>query len=222
MLFPVLLFGQDIAMAINDSGEKFDINDFIHINQGNYRFSDTATESEMSASPIMMGCMGLLVDFHSSTGINGPQSCNGVINGLNIDSYSEGLSSSPSVGPGSPIATSPPSVQQVTITRVSDEYSAQLKSLLITGEIIPYIQISQYSDVSAYPNPFFNHRYEDCIITDLQSSTSAGSPSNEQITFAFTKACYQSNELNMSGGIISQTSACVDQTLTNQTTCSCN
>lgn len=221
MLFPVLLFGQDIAMAINDSVEKFDINDYIHINQANNRLHDTATASEMSASPIMMGCMGLLIDFHTSAGINGTQSCSNVDNGLEIQSFQEGISSFASVGPGSPIATSPPSMQQVNIVRAADVYSAKIKSLLITGEIIPYIQISKYPNESG-PNPIFNYRYENCIITQVSASVGAFELPSETITFAFTKACYQSNALNMSGSIISQTSACVDQTLTDQTSCTCD
>ncbi len=103
--------------------------------------------------------------------------------------YSEGLSALPSVGPGTPISTSPPVVQHVALMKYADGYSAQFKSLLISGETIPFIELSVYAQ-SALPNPYHFNRYENCIITSISDGGSGGeSITTENITFAFTKAC---------------------------------
>ena len=220
MLFPVLLLGQDIASATNASAESFKIDDFIYNNQVNNRLPNTATKSEMSASAAMMGCFGLIVELDPSAGVSGPQNCSLVTNGIEIDAYSEGLSTTASVGPGTPISAAPPAIQQVSFTRESDVNSAQFRSLLVTGQTIPYIEIFLYTSTSG-ANPDHYTKYENCIITNIQESgTSLGF--SESITFAFTKACYKSYELDSGGAIISETAACVDYTLTDQSTCSCD
>jgi type VI protein secretion system component Hcp len=224
LLFPVLLFGQDIAIAHGPSADLFDINDLLCINQSNERLPDTATKSEMSTLPSMMGCSGMIIEFDSGAGLIGPENCGGIANGFILLAYSEGLYNQTSVGPGTPISASPPTMHGFSLTRNTDEYSAQFRSLLITGETIPYIELSVYPNAgSANPRQF--NRYENCIISSISSGGSSGEDiTTENIAFTFTKACYLSNELdfNTGGTILSSTDACVDLSLIDQSTCSCD
>ncbi|MDF1698898.1 MAG: hypothetical protein P1U56_23795 [Saprospiraceae bacterium] len=224
MFFPVFLFAQDIAIAHGPSGDVLDINELLFISQSTERLPDTATKSEMSTSSNMMGCLGMLIEFDSGAGLSGPENCGEVSNGFVVLAYSEGFYNVTSVGPGAPISASPPTIQQVSITRNSDGNSAQFRSLVISGETIPYIELFEYPN-SGSANPRQVNRYENCIITFISGGGSSGEDlKTENISFAFTKACFTSNELDLNSGgtILSSTEACVDQSLVDQSTCSCD
>ena len=226
MLYAVLPFGQDIAMTTAGSGAEFEINDPADINQSSVRLPDTPTKFAKSTSPFLMDmCFDkIIIEFPMSTGISGPNTCDGISNGIGVLAYAEGLSCETSVGPGTPISAAPAVLQSVNFTRFTDVYSAEFRSLLITGTTIPYIEISFVKSImDGTKRQYVLNRYEGCLINSAQSGASGGEENpTENFSFSFTKACYRTFERSFStGAIISQNDACVDLTLTDQAGCAC-
>jgi type VI secretion system secreted protein Hcp len=225
MLFPVFLFGQDIAMTPDVSGENFEMNDLIYTTQDNIDHTVSPAKFKKIETALMMDMCGKIVmEVDPSFGITGTNTCPGVTSGTEVLVYSEGLSAVTTVGPGTPISSSPPVLQSVNLTRYTDGFSAQIRSLLITGTTIPYIEITWTTDIKdGTQRELYVYRYENCIINSVSGGGSGGEDRiTENVSFAFTKACYRTYVRNFEDGtIVSQTDACADLTLIDQSTCSC-
>ena len=209
-------------MTTSSSAEKLQMNDPIDINKDNNRLPNTTTNSQMSASPVMGVCSEIVMEVDPSAGLLGPNDCAGVTNGLSLLAYSEGMSAFTSVGPGTPISTTPPAMLAFSLTRFTDGYSAQFRSLLITGTTIPFIEIS-WNTQGGNPVQTIIIRYEDCIINSISGGASSGEDNpTENITFDFTRACYRYFHLDDSGNQDGQIDACIDKNLIDQSTCACD
>lgn len=224
LLLPVLFFNLDIDMENNGNEDKLSMSDVSVENIDNEASPiniDLTSKSESSLAMEMLDYM--VVEFDPSSGISGEANGQGITNGTFVIAMSSSMTSKISVGAGMPISSVGATVQDMNITRYSDINTTKIRSLLILGTVIPYIEVHY---LSSYAGLFkINHtmRYEDCIFTSYSGGASSGENGNitENISFSFEKACYRSFERDTNGVETDQSNACIDRTESQQAGCAC-
>lgn len=223
LVIPFLLSIQDIAMVNFGSDKGLEVSDKTFANLHDIVISNDVEVLSNNSSKVMMDMLApLVIEFDASTGITGEMQGQGINNGVELSAVSESVSSVISVGPGTSISTAGISSNTVACTRTSDVSTTKLRSLMILETVVPSIEVHYLNDASGIFRITQTIRYENCIISSVSSSGSESSDPSETFEFSFTKACYRSFERNGSGTEISQSNACYDQTLSNQSSCACS
>ena len=223
LLFPVLIFGQDIAKETGSSEDNLYTQGVTFTNLDGKLSPNTKHLTSRSGSSIMMDNLDkLIIEVDPSVGLAGPAFGQGINNGIFVLSMSHGMSSAVSVGSGMPISSAGTNPQAVSLVRYVNVNSAKIRSLMILGTVIPYIELHYLKLYSGAFKIYQTIRYEDCLINSYSGGGTGGEDNvTESFSFIFTKACYKSLELDVNGNQVSQNIACLDRTLSDQSGCAC-
>ena len=201
---PTILMAQDpenVGIGTTQPTEKLEVNGIIFSNSGGIKFPDGTIQTTAYTQMGMMpsGLSGLVVEFDLSSSVTGPANDGAIFiqDGINCLAVSEGASIAvTNSGGGQQISN--PFFSDVSISRLSDGNTAQIRKLVVTGTNIPYIEVFYLKmNVQGYVLEQIG-RYENCILTSISVSSSGVQPF-ENISFTFTKACYRSYIFDQNG-----------------------
>jgi type VI secretion system secreted protein Hcp len=219
-----IVFGQNVGIGTTQPTEKLEVNGIIFSKTGGVKFPDGSvqTTAYTPATANQATLSGLVVEFAPEVAINIVGSANdGVItNALNVSSAQEGIAIGVSISNGTQ-TSSAPNFSELSISRIADVNTAQLRKLLATSTIIPYIEVYY---LKTYGSTYFiDHvaRYESCLISSISVSSGGDIPS-EAISINYLKSCYKSYQRASNGAQMTVKEFCYDQGAnTNNSNCSC-
>jgi type VI protein secretion system component Hcp len=223
LIFPFVLLAQ-VKTVTTVPAAEMEVNGIIFSSRGGVKFPDGTIQTTAfvvdGTGMVNAGLSGLVMEFAATSLVEGPATGVGIVKGINISSFQEGVGVAVSLGSGGTGGTSTPSLSEVTISRPSDVNSTQIRKLLLSKAITPYIEVFFLKLVSSQYYAQHIIRYENCIITSL-STSSGGDEPFESVSFAFEKACYRSYQRDGSTNVvIRQLDTCYNVT-TNVTNCTC-
>lgn len=112
--------------------------------------------------------------------------------GLDILSYSWGVTNATDFHTGGGGSTSRPSFSELSVTRWSDANTAALLRHAATGEILPALSLTSVRRVNGRPEELIRMTLRRVIVTSVQLGASKGAEASESVTFAFDEVEYVS------------------------------